>query len=449
MMRPRSERSLTPADLRPIRALLRAANGKLSGAYPGARGGREPIHTVYGGAHLFRADLASKLGKIALASLDEHAPDARTFAAAFPPSKGDANDSAALAETVRARVLAKLRSEPVEDLRIDFEDGYGERPDSEEDRDSLAAAEQVAAGLERGTLPPFIGIRIKALGPEQCERGLRTLDLFVTALVRASSGRLPGAFAVTVPKVMSAAHVTAAERACRALERRLGLVSGSLRLELMIEAPQAILDAEGASPLRALVRAGRGRVTSAHFGAYDYTALCGISAAWQQPHHPLCDFARHMMQVALAQTGISLVDSPTTILPVGPHRPPPNQPLSAAERAENRDAVHRGWTRHYDNVRRSMANGFYRGWDVHPAQLVSRYAACYAFFLEARPAATVRLRNFIDRAAQATRVGGVFDDAATAAGLVNFFARGLSSGALTRDEIEDAGLTLADLQAGG
>jgi hypothetical protein len=214
----------------------------------------------------------------------------------------------------------------------------------------------------------------------------------------------------------------------------------------MIETPQSILGSDGRSALRELVAAGDGRVVGAHFGTYDYTALCGITAAWQHMRHQACDFAKHMMQVTLAQSGVRLSDGATNIMPVGPHRGSPDRPLSDAERRENRDVVHRAWRVHYDDIQHSLVNGFYQGWDLHPAQLVTRYAAVYAFFLSARPAATARLRNFIEKAAQATLVGDVFDDAATGQGLLNFFVRGLTSGALTAEEAIETGLTRDELQ---
>jgi citrate lyase beta subunit len=335
---------------------------------------------------------------------------------------------------------------PVEDYRIDFEDGYGYRPDAEEDAHAQSAAEQVALGLDAGTLPPFIGIRIKPMSRELHGRSLRTLDLFVTTLARATRKRLPPFFCVTVPKLMDPGHVAAVARACAALERRLGLRRGVVKLELMIETPQSILAPDGSSALRALIGAGGGRVSGAHFGAYDYTGLCGITAAWQGMSHHACDFARHMMQAALAQTGVRLSDSATNIMPIPPHRATPDRPLSDGQRRENRETVHRAWKVHFDDVHHSLVNGFYQGWDLHPAQLPTRYAAVYAFFLVARPAATARLLNFIDKAAQATLVGDVFDDAATGQGLLNFFVRGLTSGALTVDEARETGLTLEELQ---
>ncbi|HJR57793.1 MAG TPA: hypothetical protein VJ813_00275 [Vicinamibacterales bacterium] len=441
---PRVAGSLTSGDLRPVLQNLRKINAQVAKALPGEPEDRQPVHTVYGGAHLFRSDSAQKLGALGLAALNEYAPDAAALEAAlrFDPQTGD---PLALAEIVRARVVEKLRREPVEDFRIDFEDGYGNRPDVEEDGHARSAAAEVAAGAAAGTLPPFIGIRIKPLSNELHSRSLRTLDLFVTALAKTGQKALPPNFVVTVPKILHAGQVTAVAQACAALERRLRLKPGTIRLELMIETPQSIIAPEGSSALRALVAAGQGRVSGAHFGTYDYTALCGITAAWQHMRHDACDFAKHMMQVALAQSGVKLSDGATNIMPVAPHRAAPGRPLTDAQTRENRDAVHRAWKIHFDDARHSLINGFYQGWDLHPAQLPTRYAAVYAFFLSARPAATARLRNFVEKAAQATLVGDVFDDAATGQGLLNFFARGLSSGALTMDEARETGLTPDEL----
>jgi hypothetical protein len=277
-------------------------------------------------------------------------------------------------------------------------------------------------------------------------RSLRTLDLFVTTLSRATGKRLPPNFAVTIPKIVGQGHVSAVARACTTLERTLKLQPGAIALELMIETPQSIFAADGSSALRALVAAGSGRVRGAHFGTYDYTALCGITASWQHMQHQVCDFARHMMQVGLAQSGVWLSDGATNIMPIAPHRPLPGGSLTADQRRENRDVVHRAWKLHFDDTQHSLVNGFYQGWDLHPAQLPSRYAALYAFFLSARPAATARLRNFVEKAAQATLVGDVFDDAATGQGLLNFFVRGLNSGALSLEEARETGLTQEELQ---
>jgi citrate lyase beta subunit len=425
---------------RPVLAALRKTNAAIAKAYPGETGDRQPVHTVYGGAHLFKSDSAARMGALALASLDEYAPTAEVFAAALNLA------DRSLAETVRARVVDKLKREPIEDFRIDFEDGYGIRPDPEEDGHARSAAEQVAAGFASGTLPPFIGIRIKPMSRELHARSLRTLEIFVATLVKKTRQQLPSGFVITIPKLMAPGHVAAVARACTFLERSFGLRADSLKLELMIETPQSILAADGTSALRALVAAGDGRVTGAHFGTYDYTALCGITASWQHMRHQACDFAKHMMQVALAQSGIHLSDGATNIMPIPPHRASAGRALADAEKRENERVVHHAWKLHYDDAWHSLVNGYYQGWDLHPAQLPTRYAALYTFFLSARPAATVRLRNFVEKAAQATLVGDVFDDAATGQGLLNFFVRGLNSGALTLDEARETGLSREELQ---
>ncbi len=256
-------------------------------------------------------------------------------------------------------------------------------------------------------------------------RSMRTLDIFVSTLVK-SGKRLPDNFAVTLCKVMTREHVNTVARVCSTLEHRLKLTPKAIRFELMIETPQSILAPDGSSALPALVAAGGGRVRSAHLGVYDYTALCGITAAWQHLQHPACDFARHMMQVALAQTGVTLSDGSSNLLPIAPH-------------------VQDAWKQHFSDVTHSLSNGFYQGWDLHPAQLPTRYAAVYAFYLSALPAATLRLKRFFDKA---TTAGAAFDDAATGQALVNFFARALSSGAITLDEAMETGLSEADLRSG-
>ena len=417
---------LEDAEARLTRALARARTGESAE--------RQPVHTVYGGAHLFRADTAPRLGARALEALERYAPDAATL--------GQALGTDAPAEVVWERVRAKLLREPVEDFRIDFEDGYGVRPDAEEDEHAETAAREVVRGMVEGTLPPFIGIRVKALTMETRARAARTLHRFTDTLLR-TTGVLPRGFVVTLPKVTVPEQTELLALLLERLEAGHGLTAGTLRMEVMVETPEALFDDDGRAALPGLVRAGRGRVAAAHFGAYDYTAALGITAAHQHLRHPACDWARHAMQVALAGSGVRWSDGATTLLPVAPHRGEP----AGGEAAENRAAVHRGWRVHHDDVRHGLASGFYQGWDLHPAQLVSRYAAVYGFFLEGVDAAGERLRNFVERAARATRVGSAFDDAATGQGLLNFFLRGVGCGAVDEeDALARTGLTSAELR---
>ncbi len=406
--------------------------------YPGSisGGARQAVHTVYGGAHLFSSDTPKKLGELALRALETYAPDAATFGEAIG-IRGD------LAPKVLERVREKLRREPVEDFRIDFEDGYGNRADDEEDGHAAAAAQQVAAGQIAGTLPPNLGIRIKPLTRDLAARSLRTLDVFLTELCGATSGRLPDNFVVTLPKIQSITDVETIVEVFELLEDKLDLESAALRLEIMVETTQSIFDPKGRSMLPLLQRAAEGRLVAAHFGTYDYTANCDITAAHQRMRHPACDFAKHMMKVAFAGTGVQLSDGATNIMPVAPHR---GKDLTEDQKKDNRAAVFSAWRLHADDVRHSLVNGFYQGWDLHPAQLVPRYGAVYAFFLDGLAAASERLRNFVDKAAQATLVGDIFDDAATGQGLLNYFLRGIACGAVTEHEALATGLSVEEIR---
>ncbi len=415
--------TLGPDDLDRLSATLRQASADFEAAYPGDSGSRQPVHTVYGGAHLFKRDTATKLGDLAVRFMDQYMATPEQLTATLGIQGPEGTN---LADTVHRRVREKLVREAVEDFRIDFEDGYGPRPDAEEDAAAVRVGDELASGLAEESLPPFIGIRIKPLSGELHRRGLRTLDLVLTTLLSESGVSPPPNFFVTLPKVVVPEQVASLATALEILEDRLGMAPGAVGLELMIETTQSILDAEGRSNLPLLVAAGRGRCVGAHFGVYDYTAAYGLTPDQQTMRHPACDVARHMMKIALRGTGIWLSDGATNVVPVEP-------------------GVEEAMRLHYDDVRHSLANGYYQGWDLHPAHLITRYAALYAFFLEGLDAAVTRLRNFVEAAAQATLAGSVFDDAATGQGLLNFFLRGVGCGAITEVEALATGLTMEEL----
>ena len=466
--------SFSDEDLSDVITPLRQANEEFTRLYPGETGRRQPVHTVYGGAHLFKADSANRLGQLAQRALDQFAPDFLTFAKALNirgadqlPATMDAaaelvtdlekgpeparreNNSAWLSHTIYNRVTEKLHREPVEDFRIDFEDGYGNRPDDEEDGHAASAAVEVAKGSKEGTLSPFIGIRIKPFNEELRARSFRTLDIFVSTLLEENNGLLPGNFVVTLPKITIPQQVETVASLLERLETKTGLKTGSLKFEMMIETTQSIINSNGQINLPLLLGAANGRCIAAHFGTYDYTAGCNITAAHQHMMHPACDFAKIMMQVSFAGTGIWLSDGATNIMPVPPHRFADGGPqLTPQQIEENREVVHRAWKLHFDHIQHSLINGFYQGWDLHPAQLPTRYAAVYAFFLESLAAASERLKNFVEKAAKATLVGDVFDDAATGQGLLNYFLRAINCGALTEAEaLKLSGLTLPELRS--
>ncbi len=430
---------LSPETVRSLTDRLRPSLVSFASRFSGETGRRQPVHTVYGGAHLFKADTAVRLGQLAMRSLKQFAPDAEAFGSALDLPED-------LRETIYERVREKLEREAVEDFRIDFEDGYGTRPDDEEDEHAVSAAKEVAKGITHSTLPPFIGIRIKTFSDELHERSIRTLDLFLNALVTGSDGKLPDNFVVTLPKIVTSEQITALVDIFDAIEPKLNLSPSTLKIEMMIETTQSIIAEDGRLAIPQLLDAARGRCTGAHFGTYDYTANCDITAAYQNMLHPACDFARNVMQVSLAGTGVWLSDGATNIMPVAPHR---GDDLSPEKMEENRGIVHRAWKLHYDHCRHSLANAFYQGWDLHPAQLPTRYAAVFTFFLESLDAASERLSNFVEKAARATLVGDIFDDAATGQGLLNFFLRAINCGAITAEEAtRRTSITLDELRSG-
>jgi len=385
-----------------IDAMLGATDELLAHGYPGDDGSRQPVHTVYVPADRFTRELPNQWGEQALAAAAEHGGMRRLSSLL--------GQSDAVADAVAVRVEKKLAEEPIEDLRLDFEDGYGNRGDETEDADATAAAASVAAAVSAGTAPPFIGIRFKCFEAATRARGLRTLDLFISGLVEA--GELPNGLILTLPKVTTTAQVLAMEVAVKALEAAHGLPDGRLKFEVQVETPQLIIGADGTSPVAQLPHLTTGRISALHYGTYDYSASLEIAAAYQSMEHPAADFAKAVMQLAVAGTGIRLSDGSTNVLPIG---------------AGTQDA----WRLHGRLVRRSLERGFYQGWDMHPAQLPSRFSATYAFYREGYAAAAERLRNYL-----AGGSGTVMDEPATARALAGFIGRGLSCGAIDTHEIE-------------
>ncbi|MFF4215022.1 DUF6986 family protein [Streptomyces nondiastaticus] len=394
-----------------IGASLADVDADLARRYPGDAGTRQPVHTVYVPADVVAADTVRFWGDQALDALEEHAPDASSLAGVLGLSEE-------LAVPVYERVRAKLLREPVEDLRIDFEDGYGPRSDEEEDAAAVRAAGLVAAmcgGGGGGGEPPFVGIRMKCLEAAVRDRGIRTLDIFLTGLMDA--GGLPAGLMLTLPKVSYAEQVAAMAELAGEFEKARGLEPGRIRFEIQIETTQAVLGADGRATVARMIDAGAGRVGSLHYGTFDYSASCGVGAAYQAPDHPVADHAKAVMQVAAAGTGVRVSDGSTNVLPVG----------STAQ-------VHAAWRLHFGLVRRALARAYYQGWDMHPGHLPTRYAAVYAFYREGLGSAAARLDAYVNRAG-----GDVLDEPATARALSGYLLRGMDCGAV--DEGEVAGLT--------
>ncbi|MFI1016932.1 DUF6986 family protein [Streptomyces sp. NPDC020965] len=396
------------ADLAPVDA-------DLARRYPGDPGTRQPVHTVYVPGDVFAADTIRSWGDQALAALDEHAPDAASFAAVLGLPDG-------LAEPVHTRVRAKLEREPVDDLRVDFEDGYGGRADADEDADAARAARLISAAYANGTAAPYMGIRTKCLEAAVRDRAIRTLDIFLTGLMTA--GGLPDGLVLTLPKVTYPEQVTAFVRLLEAFEEIHGPTVGRIGFEIQIETSQAVIAADGTAAVARMIGAAEGRATGLHYGTFDYSACLGVSAAYQASDHPAADHAKAVMQVAAAGTGVRVSDGSTNVLPVGPTA-----------------QVHDAWRLHYALTRRGLARAFYQGWDMHPGHLPTRYAAVFAFYREGFETAAARLAAYV------ARVGGeVMDEPATAKALSAFLLRGIDCGALDTAEVSrHTGLTRTDL----
>jgi citrate lyase beta subunit len=447
---------------------LQKANLKFQQTYPGDKPDRQPVHTVYGGANLFKADTCVRMGEIALKNLQTYAPNFVVLANVLqfaghehlPKHQSDIEtltkklddmpaalrkmEPAWLSYTVYNKIIKKLQTEAVEDFRIDFEDGFGNRPDDEEDATAVQAARELAAGMKNNTVSPFIGIRIKPFTEDLKQRGVRTLDIFLSTLLENTQGVLPNNFVVMLPKVTIPEQVVTLVRLFELFEKVHQLAPGSLKMETMVEATQIIMDDEGRNPLLRIIKASEGRCIAAHFGTYDYTASCGITAKYQTMAHPVCDFAHHMTKVALAGTGIFLSDGATNVMPIGAHR---GEQLSFEQMAENRESVHNAWRTGFHHTMHSLINGFYQGWDLNPAQLPMRYAATYNFFLNSYEDAVFRLKTFVERAAISTLTRDIFDDAATGQGLLNFFLKAMNCGAITEEEATATGLTIDEIRS--
>jgi hypothetical protein len=385
--------------------------------YPGVQPGRQPVHTVYVPADRYQHSTVADWGTAAIDALEEFGP---------PPGF-----EKAVWEEIEPLVHAKLGTEPIEDLRIDFEDGYGIRSDAEEDATVRVAADALMQSHADRSAPLSIGLRIKSLEGPTRSRAVRTLDLFLHCLHfipephRVGDSAIPESFRVTLPKVTSVLQVAAMVELCTALETEYGLARGRLRFEIQIETPQAILGADGTATVARMIHAAAGRCDGLHYGTYDYSASLGIAAAFQSLEHPAADHAKQVMQVAAAATGVPVSDGSTNVLPVG-----------------DADAVRSAWELHARLVRRSLERGFYQGWDLHPAQLPTRYAATFAFYREGLAAAVGRLNNYLNRSAS-----GIMDEPATAVALASYLTRGLDCGAYDESAINalvPPGLTALD-----
>ncbi len=405
------ERSITDEARARIEELLAPVDADLGRWFPGDRAEPQPVHTVYVSAADVDVDTPRRWGTAAL--------ELESNASAVAELAGD---------EVREIVRTRLAANPIEDLRIDLEDGYGWRGDEREDADARRTGQTLARwAADRPHAPRSAGVRAKGLGAYERARGIRTLELVLDG-----AGGVPSGFVVTVPKLRDVRQVDAITVLCEEFERAHGLTEATVRVELQIEIPQAVLGPDGRATLAQAIHRGGRRIWGLHYGTYDYSAACGIVSAQQSLEHPVADHAKAVMQVAAAQTGVWISDGSTQVMPTG--------------EPEQVDAALR---RHHRLVTRSLERGFYQGWDMHPGHLVTRWLAVVGFYRSAMPAAASRLQAYFER-----RSGDVVDEPATAMSLALVIRRGLAAAAFTVDEVTRTAplctpARLDELSAGG
>lgn len=412
--------------------LERLIAGLAPPAFEGTPARRTPSHVLYGGADRFAPDVVTKLGRIALATLDDHAASADDVAWLLGIPAERIEERRPLAESVYAAARAKLVNEPIEDLRVDFEDGYGVRTDDEETAHASRAGATLVA-LERR--PLAIGIRVKPLDGRTGRRALGTLDAFVTSVVEHAKARgaaledvWGSSFVVTLPKITSVDELGTLARALGLLEARHAIAPGTLGIEAMVETRQSL------TLLDQLRAASDGRLRGVHLGSYDLTSSLGVEAPYQTADHPYCTATLLAMARVFGESDVSISDGATNVLPIS----------RATDRAVAVAEVRRALALHIRQIQRSFRLGVTRGWDLHPAQLAARHLAVLGHYLEHEHAMAPRLAAFRAALARASTSASDFDDAATGRGLVRFFVRGHHAGAFSRARLEALGIALRD-----
>ncbi|MEJ7795648.1 MAG: hypothetical protein WKF50_08855 [Nocardioides sp.] len=306
-----------------VDALLADADEAYARQFPGPSSDRGPIQTLYVAAGDFHDQYVRDAGREAEQLLLEHAEE---FLGVLG---GD--------DALMGRVLEKLATESVEDLRIDFAEPARDQTAEDARTDGAALAWGTAA--EADALSRCGGIRVPGLGAEDRARSVRTLGRFLDAL-----GAIPEGFVVTVPAVATIAQVEALVRLADLIEKH---VPGRLTFEVQIENPQAVLGPKGAVVVAKMIHHAEGRLVAMHL------VPDGFGGA------RLADHALTQVRAACHDTGVRVADGSTLVVPP-------------------RGSVVEGWQSHLDLVRRTLARGFVQGRDSHSSQLPTRYAATYA-----------------------------------------------------------------------
>lgn len=426
-------------SLKKINTQLKLTNRITEKTYPENFTGRQPVHTLYGGAHLFKINTVQKMCVLARKSFNDYADTSEKLASALGWDKKDK-----LNKLIHTKISLKLESEAVEDYRIDFEDGFGIRTDREENQTAEIAAREFANAMKENLLPEFSGIRIKSLSEEVKLRAVKTLEIFLTTLTEKSGGKIPDNFIITLPKVNSTGQIKVFVKILEQLENKLKIKNGKLKFEIMFETPQSVFDRKGRINIVPMIKASKGRMKAIHLGIYDLSLACEISPKYQTYINPLSDFVRQILVISAAGTRINISDGATNIIPSETHK---GITLTEKQKKENSEVIHSAWKTAYENIFHSLKCGIYQGWDLHPSQIPVRYAAVYRFFLEGMEEIFYRYKNFKESYAQAAMTGSKFDDAATGQGFLNYFRRAFNCGAISLIELNEKEIKEEDLRS--
>ncbi|MGJ7540838.1 DUF6986 family protein [Brevibacterium luteolum] len=370
----------------------------------------QALHTVYVPGDSVSPDLLTTWSHEAAGMLDAFDHVLRTKVTSIETLSVESND-------LFRRVSARLREKPIDDLRVDFEDGYGQRSDETEDDDvrraATATAEMAAQAAHRC---PSFGIRPKSVDSPQPERGARTLLLWVETLL--DCGYPADTILFTAPKITSPTHVDIWRDLSAHIEDSFELNEGTVRFELQIETPQSVLAADGCNAMIELVKRSGGRCVALHYGTYDYSASLGIFPEFQSSDHPVGLFAKESMRLAAALYGIWVSDGSSNLIPT----------------SADPDANARAISRHVDLILDALGRGIVQGWDLHPTQLPTRYLANFAFYRTYFGSSAQRLSEYFSRSSGS----GVLDEPATARAMAGLITRGWEVGALSSEEIQQA-----------
>ncbi len=374
--------------------LLDPVDERLAAQYPGNRDEIQPVHTIYVSAADATVDTprlwgVSRRSRFSIPMLMCSPISTRRMRSLMCEFNSAASRSKTFGSISRTGTDAAATKKKTMQRR---------RPDRRLPRSALILPGRT--GVESGS---------RGLPAGERRRSIRTLELVLDA-----AGGVPDGFVFTVPKLRAVEQVTATVLLCEELEKAHGLELGSLRFELQIESPQAVIAADGTVAVAQAIHRGAGRLTGLHYGTYDYSAACGIASRHQSLEHPVADHAKAVMLAAAAQTGVWVCDGSTQVAPVG-------------SATAIRDAI----TRHHRLVTRSLERGYYQGgWDMHPGHLVTRWLATFGFYRNALGAAAPpRIQSYLG----GRQGGDVMDEPATAQALAAVVLRGLDAGGLIRN----------------